>query len=65
MARQKADAAKDAGSIVEARALVDLPGHGVKSGGLIKAEAAQIALLAQNGMVDTHPESVAYAKANP
>lgn len=65
MARQKsAEVNKDAGSQVEARALVDLAEHGVKSGDLVTAAPEEMARLSLGGFVDTHPEAVAYAKAN-
>jgi len=49
-------------TLAEARALVDLPDYGVKSGALLRGAVADIASLASTGQVDMHPESVAYAK---
>lgn len=47
----------------EARALVDLPDFGIKSGELIQADAETLAALADSGAVDLHPEAVAAAKS--
>jgi DNA primase len=47
----------------EARALVDLPDLGVKSGELVRADAETLATLADAGAVDLHPDAVAAAKA--
>ena len=58
-ANQAADAPA---AFVEARALVDLPAHGVKAGCLLVADADVIRGLAAAGEVDTDPAAVAYAK---
>lgn len=64
--RKTAPDAPDAptGGATEARALVDLPEHGVLSGGLLAADEQTIAGLAAGGAVDPHPEAVAYARSN-
>lgn len=46
-----------------ARALVDIPTHGVAAGGLIETDAETMAGLMAAGVVDQHPDAVAYAKA--
>lgn len=46
----------------EARALVDIPAHGVKAGELLTGEASVVAALVAEGSVDPHTEAVAYAK---
>lgn len=46
----------------EARALVDLPAYGVRSGELLTADADVIASLAASGDVDPHPDAVKAAK---
>lgn len=58
----KAKAAEAPAGIVEARALIDLPAHGVQAGRLLAAKAAVVEALAAAGEVDPHPEAVAYAK---
>jgi hypothetical protein len=50
------------GTNTEARALVDLPAHGVLSGGLLVADERTIADLAAIGAVDLHPDAVAHAR---
>ena len=50
------------GGMTEARALVDLPEHGVLSGGLLVADEQTIAGLTAAGAADTHPSAVAAAK---
>ena len=62
MATRKPKTAED-GAQVEARALGDLPEHGVQAGQLLEAGPSVIAGLAATGLVDTHPDAVAYAKA--
>lgn len=47
----------------EGRALVDLPEHGAKIGGLVTASAEEIGALIAAGAVDTHPDAIAAAKA--
>lgn len=47
----------------EARALIDLPAHGVRCGCLLVADTDVIAALADAGAVDTHPDAIAAAKA--
>ena len=46
-----------------ARALVDLPNHGVAAGGLVETDEATLAILMAAGSVDPHPDAVAYARA--
>jgi hypothetical protein len=46
----------------EARALVDLPAHGVRAGQLLQGEPDVIAALVADGSADAHPDAVAYAK---
>ena len=46
----------------EARALVDLPSLGVKSGELVTAAPEIIAALVADGSADAHPDAVAFAK---
>lgn len=62
MASAKKTAAPDSAALAEARALVDLPAHGVKAGRLLVADADLVKALAVAGEVDTHPDAVAYAK---
>ena len=52
------------GTNTEARALVDLPAHGVLSGGLLVADEQTIADLTATGAVDPHPDAVAYARGD-
>lgn len=52
------------GTNFEARALVDLPAHGVLSGCLLVADEQAVADLAAAGAVDPHPDAVAYAKGD-
>lgn len=64
MATRKPKAADDAlAQPTAARALVDLPLHGVSAGGLIETDAETLALLIAAGTVDPHPDAVAYARA--
>ena len=46
----------------EARALIDLPAQGVKSGQAFAADPAVIAALVLAGEADPHPDAVAAAK---
>lgn len=46
-----------------ARALVDLPAHGVMAGGVIETDAETMAVLIAAGAVDPNPEAVAYARS--
>ena len=50
------------GTNSDARAPVDLPAHGVLSGGLLVADERTIADLAATGAVDLHPDAVAHAR---
>lgn len=61
MATRKPKAAES--GQVEARALVDLPQHDVAAGALLTADAEIIKGLLDAGLVDDHPEAVAYAKS--
>jgi hypothetical protein len=54
---------ESADTLAEARALVDLPDHDVKSGELLRDDVATVTSLASTGQVDMHPDAVAYAKA--
>lgn len=47
----------------KARALVDLPQHGAKSGELLLAEALIVQALVADGSADDHPDAVAYAES--
>lgn len=47
----------------QARALVDIPAHGARCGGLIDAPADVIAALVAAGAADTHPEAIRAAIA--
>lgn len=60
MAKAAAKAAKEESA--EARALVDLPQHGVLCGRLITSTPDVIAALIAAGQADPHPDAVAYAK---
>lgn len=52
----------DAPQTVEARALVDLPDLGAKSGDLVVVPADEAKGMEAGGVIDTHPDAVAYAK---
>lgn len=54
---------KAADGQAEARALVDLPALGVKSGEVLAADALTVEALVADGSADTNPDAVAYAKA--
>lgn len=54
---------KDTAQATTARALVDLPAHGVRCGGLVQADPATIADLVATGAADHHPDAVAAARA--
>ena len=46
-----------------ARVLRDTPSHGLKAGQLLRASAALVKSLADDGSVDPHPDAVAYAES--
>jgi hypothetical protein len=50
------------GAGAQARALVDLPEHGISAGQLVSADVQTIAALVADGRADPHPDAVAYAK---
>jgi hypothetical protein len=60
MATRKPKAVDGTGS--QARALVDLPEHGISAGQLVSADVETIAALVASGRADSHPDAVAYAK---
>ena len=62
MAKTKTAAPATGAPVTEARALVDLPELGVLSGRLVVADAAIVAALVANGLADSNPDAVAYAK---
>jgi hypothetical protein len=64
MATRKPKTADDS-TLAEARALVDLPEHGVKAGHLLEADPSVMLGLVSTGLVDMHPDAVAYAKVTP
>jgi hypothetical protein len=47
---------------VEVRALMDDPGRGLRCGQLATVDAADLQSLLDAGLVDDHPDAVAYAK---
>jgi len=61
MATKKQEPA-EAPQSVEARALVDLPDLGAKSGDLVVVPADEAKGMEAGGVIDTHPDAVAYAK---
>lgn len=46
-----------------ARVLRDTPSHGLRSGQVLRASAALVKSLAEDGSIDPHPDAVAYAES--
>lgn len=53
---------QDSAETVEARALVDLPELGAAAGRLVLVPASEAKGMEAGGLIDTHPDAVAYAK---
>jgi hypothetical protein len=65
MATRKPKAAADEQpQQASARALVDLPAHGVASGELLTADPATVAALVAAGQADDHADAIAFAAGN-
>jgi hypothetical protein len=64
MATRKPKPAGDQPPQARARALVDLPAHGVASGQLLTADPATVAMLVAAGQADDHADAVAFATDN-
>lgn len=62
MARKKAED-RPVDGLMAARARLDIPQLGVKSGELVETDAATMAGLIADRSVDPHPEAVAYARS--
>lgn len=60
--KQAVPAAGEGPALVEVRALISNPAHGLVAGALAEIPADSLAALKAAGVVDDHPDAVAFAR---